>query len=150
MKILRYLFLLALLFFSLPSTSSAIALMPDNPIKILTYSDNNTNYYIFGNSLNPAADDLNSYFSVIMTKEDKNGSGFVMEFITYKYVHATKHFYFRFDSILSSSNGEEPKEIKTSLMWHDLEPLMQSPYGYSLYETLRYGKQHSSEDETKC
>ena len=143
MKIIRCFFLLFLLFFIFPATSSAIALLPDNPVKILTYSDNNTNCYIIGNSINTAVDDTNSYLSVIMIKEDKNDNGIVFEFLTYKFENNLKHFYFRFDSIFTSVNGEEPKEIKTSFTWHDLEPLMQSPYGYSLYEALQYGKQHN-------
>ena len=143
MKIVRYCLLVFLLLFSFHSTSFAIALMPEEPVKILTYSDQNTDYYIFGNSLNTAADDIYDYLSFVMTKEDKNGKSFVMEFLTYKFERSTKNFYFRFDYVLSSFNGEEAKEITPSLAWHDLEPLMQSPYGYSLYEALQYGKQHN-------
>lgn len=143
MKIVRYCLLVFLLLFSFHSTSFAIALMPEEPIKLLTYSDKNTDYYIIGNSINTAVDDINSYLSVILIKEDKNNKGVVFEFLTYKFENNLDHFYFRFDSIFTSINGEEPKEIKTSFTWHDLEPLMQSPYGYSLYEALKYGKQHN-------
>ena len=42
MKIVRYCLLVFLLLFSFHSTSFAIALMPEEPIKLLTYSDKNT------------------------------------------------------------------------------------------------------------
>lgn len=142
MKFIRCFILLLFLLFSMPITTSAVAIMPDNPIKILTHSNAKTDYYIFANSLNTASDDINDYISFIMTKEDKDHSGIVMECLTYKFERATKHFYFRFDYILAAAAGEEPKEIKTSLIWHDLEPLMQSEYAFSLYEALQYGKQH--------
>ena len=114
MKIVRYCLLVFLLLFSFHSTSFAIALMPEEPIKLLTYSDKNTDYYIIGNSINTAVDDINSYLSVILIKEDKNNKGVVFEFLTYKFENNLDHFYFRFDSIFTSINGEEPKEIKTS------------------------------------